>query len=261
MGFSRAAFYKQCKVRKVVDEHQNSLLNLVRTMKIVMPMMGGKKLYHEMKVQSKQEAIHIGRDKFFKLLAEHDLLVRRTKRYAKTTNSEHGFRVYPNLLKEMKVDTVDQAWVSDITYVRHQTGFSYLALITDVYTRKIVGYDLSESLSAEGSIRALKMALKGRRKLTTTHHSDRGIQYCCKEYQGLLKKSNIQISHAAKGDCYENAIAERVNGILKTEFGLGNKFRNKESIKYAVLEAITCYNNLRPHWSINLLKPADVYAA
>lgn len=224
-------------------------------------MMGGRKLYNELSYQLLDKEIKMGRDKFFQFLAENNLLVRRKKKYARTTNSAHGFRIYPNLLKELEVTKVDQAWVSDITYIRHQQGFSYLALITDVYTRKIIGYDISSSLGAEGSLRALKMALKERKNRDTIHHSDRGIQYCCKDYQQLLIKNNIKISHAAKGDCYENAIAERVNGILKTELGLDYTFKNKEQINKAVYDAIHIYNHHRPHWSINLLKPANVYAA
>lgn len=227
----------------------------------MMPEMGGRKLYNELLDQLSAKGVKMGRDKFFEFLAENNLLVKKKKKYARTTNSAHGFRVYPNLLKELEVTKVDQAWVSDITYIRHQHGFSYLALITDVFTRKIIGYDISSSLSAEGSLRALKMAIRGRKRMNTIHHSDRGIQYCCKEYQQLLMKNNIKISHAAKGDCYENAIAERVNGILKTEFGLDFTFKNKEQINKAVYDAIYIYNHHRPHWSINLLKPAKLYAA
>lgn len=261
LQLSRAAFYKQCKAAKADEEHKISLLTMVTSIKIMMPMMGGRKLYHELKAPSKQGFIKMGRDKFFSFLAENDMLVKRKRRYAKTTNSNHGFRIYPNLLREQEVTAVDQAWVSDITYVRHKTGFSYLALITDVFSRKVIGYDISDSLGAEGSLRALKMALKKRKGVNTTHHSDRGIQYCCKEYQQLLRNNQIKISHAAKGDCYENAIAERVNGILKTEFGLAYKFKDPSQVLQAVNESIYIYNHHRPHWSINLLKPADVYAA
>jgi putative transposase len=204
----------------------------------------------------------LGRDKFFDLMRNEGLLIRRKRKYAKTTNSAHGFRVYANKIKGLKIVRPNQVWVCDITYIATAEGFMYLALITDLYSRKIVGYDMSDSLEAEGCRRALKRALaRVKNPKGIIHHSDRGIQYCCKEYIKLLNKYGMDISMAAKGDCYENAVAERVNGILKQEYELGNKFMTKEIAEKATREAINLYNTIRLHRSINYKTPAEIYAA
>lgn len=204
----------------------------------------------------------LGRDKFFDLMRDEGLLIRRKRKYARTTNSEHGFRVYGNKIKELKIVRPNQVWVCDITYIATAEGFMYLALITDLYSRKIVGYDISDSLEAEGCRRALKRALASVKNTKgIIHHSDRGIQYCCKEYVKLLKKYGLEISMAAKGDCYENAVAERLNGILKQEYELGSKFMTKEIAVKATKEAINLYNTKRLHRSINYKTPAEIYAA
>ncbi len=204
----------------------------------------------------------LGRDKFFDLMRDEGLLIRRKRKYVKTTNSEHGFRVYSNKIKELKIVRRNQVWVCDITYIATTEGFMYLALITDLYSRKIVGYDISDSLEAEGCRRALKRALTlVKNPEGIIHHSDRGIQYCCKEYIKLLKKHKIEISMAAKGDCYENAVAERVNGILKQEYDLGSRFITKDIAIKATKEAVNLYNTARLHRSINFKTPADMYAA
>lgn len=188
------------------------------------------------------------------------MLVKKQKRYARTTNSEHGWSIYPNYYKSMKLTAPNQAWVSDITYVSTQEGFYYLALITDAYSRCIVGYDASESLGVEGSLRALKMAL---RQLASdhqlVHHSDRGIQYCCSAYTALLRKHNIVSSMAAKGDCYENALAERVNGILKEEFALNTTFKSRAIAIKAIKNSIELYNNYRYHSKLAMKTPKSVH--
>jgi putative transposase len=190
------------------------------------------------------------------------LLIKRKRKYAKTTNSEHGFKTYQNKIKELAILKPNQVWVSDITYIRTRTGFMYLALITDLFSRKIIGYDISDSLEAEGCKRALKRALS---MVTDSkgiiHHSDRGIQYCCREYIKILKKNKMEVSMAAKGDCYENAVAERVNGILKGEYDLGMRFISKKIAVKATKEAVNLYNNLRLHSSINFRTPEQIYAA
>lgn len=190
------------------------------------------------------------------------LLIKRRRKYVRTTNSEHGFKTYDNKIKGIEITRPNQVWVSDITYVASWEGFMYLALITDLYSRKIVGYDISDSLEAEGCRRALNRALS---RLSDTkgiiHHSDRGIQYCCREYINVLKKNNVEISMAAKGDCYENAVAERVNGILKGEYELGGKFKSKSMAVKATREAINLYNTRRLHSSINFKTPDEKYAA
>jgi putative transposase len=206
--------------------------------------------------------IKLGRDKFFKLLGKNGLLIHRKRRYAKTPNSSHRFKIYKNLIKELEPDHRNKVWVSDITYIVVDDSFCYLALITDLYSRRIVGYDISDSLNMEGSIRALRMAMKGKSDLSgLIHHSDRGIQYCSNLYTGILTKNKIEISMSEKGNPYENAVAERVNGILKEEFMLGESFKTKEQAYRAVKEAIETYNEDRPHMSINYMTPNQKYAA
>lgn len=222
---------------------------------------GCYKLWLRHQVEFNTELV-LGRDKFFDLMRDEGLLIKRKRKYVKTTNSEHGFKVYSNKIKELTILKPNQVWVSDITYISTSEGFMYLALITDLYSRKIVGYDISDSLEAEGCRRALKRAVSLVKNPTgIIHHSDRGIQYCCKEYVKLLKKHKMEISMAAKGDCYENAVAERVNGILKEEYELGGKFMTKRIAIKATREAISLYNTLRLHGSISFKTPAEVYAA
>lgn len=195
-------------------------------------------------------------------MRDEGLLIKRRRKYVRTTNSDHGFRTYDNKIKGLEITKPNQVWVSDITYISSQEGFMYLALTTDLYSRKIVGFDISDSLEAEGCRRALKRALS---RLTDTkgiiHHSDRGIQYCCKEYIKTLKNNKMEISMAAKGDCYENAVAERVNGILKQEYDLGGRFISKSVAVKATKEAINLYNTRRLHSSINFQTPEEKYAA
>lgn len=179
-----------------------------------------------------------------------------------TTDSYHHFRVYKNQLKDKQLTRAHQAWVSDITYVRTRNGFMYLFLLTDAYSRKIVGWSLSESLKLEGAIKALKMAMK--QCMNTgglVHHSDRGIQYCSKEYVKLLRKANIVISMTEQNHCYENAIAERVNGILKLEYGLDETFAGSTDLLKATKQAMWLYNMERPHWSLQLSTPDQIHRA
>lgn len=228
-----------------------------------MPRIGGKKLYWILKPELVGSEIKIGRDKFFDVLRERDLLVERKRRYIRTTNSYHRFYTYKNLVRETTISKPHQVVVSDITYLRI-TGmkFVYLFLITDAYSRKIVGWHLAKSLAIEGALEALKMALK-QCPITEglIHHSDRGIQYCSKEYVKLLQKNDARISMTEQNHCYENALAERVNGILKEEFMLNEEFACQSMALQAVKQAIKTYNNYRPHWSINLLTPEQIHTA
>jgi putative transposase len=195
-------------------------------------------------------------------MRDEGLLIKRKRKYAKTTNSAHGFKTYNNKIKELEIIKPNQVWVSDITYISTREGFMYLALITDLFSRKIVGFDISDSLEAEGCKRALNKALNGiKDPKGIIHHSDRGIQYCCKEYIKILKGRIMEISMAAKGDCYENAVAERVNGILKGEYDLGMRFISKKLAIKSTKEAVNLYNNLRLHSSINFKTPQQIYAA
>jgi len=261
-GISRQGYYKGRKKSQNKKLQTEKMLQLVHFHRAKMPMLGGKKLYRLMKLDIDRLGSPIGRDKFFIFLSENDLLIHRKKSFTKTTNSNHRFKIHKNLIKGNIPLGVDEIYVSDITYVRVKDSFSYLALITDLYSRKIVGHDFSDSLNLEGSLRALKMSLKGKCNMEKLiHHSDRGLQYCSNVYTELLTAHKIQISMSEKGNPYENAVAERVNGILKGEFLLSETFKSKALAKQAVQEAIDTYNEYRPHMSINYMTPNQKYAA
>lgn len=237
-------------------------MRIIQPIRQVMPRLGGRKLHFIIKKDLRETALKIGRDRFFKWLKSNNLLVRAKRSYVSTTQSNHRFWVYKNLTEELIPLKPNELWVSDITYLRTLEGFCYLALITDAYSRKIVGYDISDSLELEGCLRALRTAIQTASNLNQLiHHSDRGIQYCSNQYTELLRRKNIKISMAAKGDCYENALAERVNGILKDEFNLDVTFKNKEQAIKSVHQSIYIYNQHRPHWSINLKTPNEKHAA
>ncbi len=189
------------------------------------------------------------------------MLVSRKKQYVKTTNSYHRFQVYKNLIKELKITQPNQVFVSDITYISTLEKFCYLSLITDLYSRKIVGYCLSKSLAIEGCLTTLRMALKSvKQPKKLIHHSDRGIQYCSHAYVKLLQDNNVKISMTEENHVYENAVAERVNGTLKSEFMLGETLASFETAKQLVREAVKTYNNERPHLTLNYNTPDDVYS-
>ncbi len=257
---TRQAYYKSLKHKEQQEIHVGIVLDLVREIRKKQPRVGGKKLYLHL-YKDLQLLGNIGRDKFFDILRTYDLLVKRKKSYTKTTNSFHRFHKWTNLIIDKDFIQNNTCWVSDITYIRTEQGFVYLFLITDLYSRKIVGWDLSDSLSIEGGIRALKMALRQRqdKELPLIHHSDRGIQYCSKEYVKILQKHNISISMTEKNHCYENSVAERVNGILKDEFLLDSTFKNKVQANKACKEAIDTYNNVRLHGSLQFKTPNSVY--
>lgn len=212
--------------------------------------------------------IKLGRDALLNLLRDNHLLIRRKKPNHKTTNSFHRFYKYNNLIKDLEVVRPNQVWVSDITYIRTVKGFCYLALVTDLFSRKIVGYDISDSLELKGCLRALQKACAehgrsaqrhSRLNAWTIHHSDRGIQYCSNQYVKELEKKKMLISMTEENHCYENAVAERVNGILKGEFYLDECFTNVEHAKRAVKNAIKIYNQKRMHLSLNFKTPDMVH--
>lgn len=201
--------------------------------------------------------IKLGRDRFFSTMNEHRMLVQRRKRFYKTTNSNHRFRKHPNLIKGKAFNQSERVWVSDITYIKTEQGYLYLSLVTDLYSKKIMGYHLADNMKVEATARALKMAISQRlflnRKLI--HHSDRGFQYCSDEYTNLLQANKISISMTQSYDPYENAAAERVNGILKEEFEIGEGFKNEFHANREIKNAIRVYNNKRPHMSCDYQTP------
>jgi transposase InsO family protein len=203
-----------------------------------------------------------GRDKFFDILRTSGLLVPRKRCSTRTTHSWHHFHKYGNLIKDLSVSQINQVWVSDITYLRTRTGFVYLSLLTDAYSRKIVGWHLSRSLGIEGSMEALRQALRGcPLPEGLIHHSDRGIQYCSHPYTGLLRSLGIRISMTEERHCYENAMAERVNGILKDEYLLDATFADYRQSYQACEQAIELYNIRRPHGALGFKTPEEVHRA
>jgi transposase InsO family protein len=239
----------------LTDQHQQ-VTELVHKVGRLLPRVGGKKLFIMIKPELKKRGIKMGRDLFFDHLRTRNLLIRPRRQYAVTTQSSHRFRIYDNLLLNKDLSQCNQAWVSDITYLRTDKGFCYLALVTDGWSRKIIGFDVSDSLELSGCLRALRCALK---QLPANHqlihHSDRGLQYCSNTYTDLLKENNIQISMAEKGNCYQNAIAERVNGILKNEFYLDKKFIDVSQARSATTDAILLDNSYRPSFKTKLSNP------
>jgi len=204
--------------------------------------------------------LKVGRDTLFNVLRKHKMLTLRKKYSCRTTNSYHRFYKYSNIIKDLEVNRPNQVWVSDITYIRTVKGFCYLALITDMYSRKIVGYDLSDSLELKGCVRALNKAVYQAKSINgLIHHSDRGIQYCSNIYTQILKRKKIGISMTEENHCYENALAERVNGILKDEFYMDQTFTNTAHAKRAVKSAIKLYNEIRLHLSLEYKTPNMVY--
>lgn len=238
------------------------VIELVGEVRRRMPRLGGRKLFHLVKADLRAMGIKLGRDGFFGVLRSEGLLVEPRRNRTRTTNSFHRFRKWPNLIKQCEIERADQVWAADITYLRLRGGFVYLFLLTDVYSRKIVGWALGETLEAKWSVAALKMALAGAHAPVAglIHHSDRGVQYCSDDYVNVLKREEIAISMAEAGNPYENAIAERVNGILKGEFLLDGTMEDAAAALRGAREAITIYNEERPHMSIGLMKPAEKYA-
>jgi len=258
---SRQNYYKEkqrCKTRKINEQF---IRELVKRERLLQPMLGGRKLLHRLHEELVTENIGIGRDRFFGVLRKHGLLIRRKRNRVRTTNSNHYFRTYKNLFKEWIPKSIGEAWVSDITYIRTEEGFIYLSLVTDAFSRKIIGYDSGDSLEATGCIKALKRALRQLpRAKNPIPHSDRGSQYCCKEYIKLLKKrKGIRISMTEENHCYENAMAERINGILKHEYGLKQQFKTKTQAVFAIRQGIKLYNEFRPHYKLNMKTPAEVH--
>lgn len=258
---SRQNFYrvKHRRSRAAVDEEL--IVNLVRRERQLQPMLGGRKL-RVLTGKALQEAgVSIGRDRFFEVLRRHDLLIPRPTRRARTTQSRHSFQTYGNLLRDTVVTAPHQAWVCDLTYIRTDEGFLYLSHIMDAFSRKVVGYDIGDTLEASGCLNALQQAVKQLPEGShPVHHSDRGTQYCCREYVGRLQARKLSISMTEENHCYENAMSERLNGIFKGEYGLGDCLQTKAHGIQATKQAVWLYDNRRPHTSLKYQTPAFVHS-
>lgn len=255
LGISRQSFYGTLKRHSIREKELLQVKKLVIEVRMNLPRLGTRKLYYILKERLFELKIKIGRDALFDYLRRENLLIKPKKQYTKTTYSKHWLRKHPNLYKNIKVDRPEQVFVSDITYVKTKESVCYLSLVTDAYSRKIMGYCVSENMNAENVSKALKMAIKNRmsnEKLI--HHSDRGLQYCSEYYQKILRLNHIQPSMTDGYDCYQNALAERINGILKQEF-LIEKMKNIDQLSKVVEQSIYLYNNTRPHLSLNMQTP------
>jgi putative transposase len=260
-GHSRQAYYQHQKADHQQSFNEEIILEMVRDKRKLMSRIGARKLLELITPGLHRQGLDMGRDAFFDLLRDHGMLIRKRRRKVITTYSRHWLKKYPNLIKDLLIDRPNQVWVSDITYIETDQDFMYLFLITDAYSRKILGYYLSEDLKTTGAIKALEMAfanslyqLEG-----LIHHSDRGIQYCSGDYVELLQKKHVQISMTNKGDPLENAIAERVNGILKDEWIHHTHYKIKADARAHIHEIVPIYNNIRPHASCDMLTPEKSY--
>jgi putative transposase len=259
-GKTRHAYYDSLWRKESNLVKEDVILQEVINIRKDLPRLGTRKLYFVIQNKLISHQISFGRDYLFDLLSEHKLLIRQRKRKAITTDSRHWMRKYSNLVKGLEITRPEQVWVSDITYIRLTNQWGYLSLITDAYSRKIMGYCFRQDLAAEGCIEALKMALNNRfYNQSIIHHSDRGSQYCSHNYVDLLLKNNIAISMTENGDPYENALAERMNGIIKTEFNLYSSLLGFEQTKNKISKSIKSYNELRPHASCDYLTPNQAH--
>jgi transposase InsO family protein len=255
-GKSRQAYYQHSKYNYREEVKTEILLQLVEKERKIMPRIGGRKLLQRIQPRLPGE-LCLGRDSFFDFLRDKGLLIRKRRNRVRTTYSNHWLHKYPNLIKGFIPQKAHQHWVSDITYIETAEGFGYLSLITDAYSRKIIGWELGETLEAKHTVKALQMALNQLPKGTVNaiHHSDRGVQYCCDDYVKQLNKNHFQISMTENGDPRENAIAERVNGILKTEWLNQMKLASLVQATNELSQIINTYNQQRPHGSLDMRTP------
>jgi len=260
-GKSRQAYYEQSHYIKFKSVEDDVILTLVREVRKDFPRMGARKLLIYLKPKFETMNINIGRDAFLELLYQNFMLVRRVRNKRKTTYSDHWMHKYPNLIRNYMPVAPNQLWVSDITYIEMGSCFAYLSLITDAFSHKIVGWNLSEALRSCDTLEALKMALNDldEEHPELIHHSDRGSQYCCRDYVKMLTRQKIRISMTENGDPLENAVAERINGILKNEWLYDNKMSSWTETVSFVGKIIDLYNNQRPHQSIGYQVPSLVH--
>ena len=257
-GKTRQAYYQRLSYSYQENAEEGIVLDLIAELRREMGKMGGRKLWHEI---NRVYPGAISRDKLFDILDRYHLKVNCRKRAVRTTWSASWLHQFPNLMKDLVMTAANQVWVSDITYVETESGFVYLHLVTDAYSKKIMGWCLSPSLHAEATIKALQMAIRaaGCDLTGLIHHSDRGCQYCCEKYVKLLQDNGVLISMTQDGDPRDNAIAERVNGILKTEWLYDDHFKGFQDAYVRVAQVINLYNNKRPHLSLNYQTPAQAY--
>ena len=258
-GIDRQVYYRRVK-RKINKEAKAiQVVAMILDVRKSMPRLGGKKSYHMLLNELKP--LKIGRDKLFDILRANHLLVQPKRSYHITTNSHHRFRKHQNQILGLNINRPEQVWVSDITYIGKRENPYYLSIVTDAYSKKIMGYYVADNMNTESSVMALNMAIRQRKnkEIPLIHHSDRGLQYCANEYQNILSKNGILPSMTQNSDPYENAVAERINGILKQEFMIDKYDLDLKIMRQIVKESINTYNELRPHYSNYMLTPNQMH--
>ncbi len=260
-GITKQAYYKRLKTQNNKASNNQLILQIVQQIRKIHPRAGTRKLMKYIKEEIVINKLEIGRDALFALLRNNGLLVKKTKRFHITTDSKHYFYKSPNLLKDIEIIHAEQALVTDITYIKTDQGHAYLALATDPYSKKIMAYAIEDNMKVTMVKNALKMARKNSifNIKDTIHHSDRGIQYCCPDYSEYANQLGYVLSTTQQYDPYENAVAERINGILKYEYGLRHTLPNLAIAKKLVAQAVDVYNNQRIHWSLDLKTPEQVH--
>ena len=253
--------YKQSKDAVKNELRRQTVKQLVDRERKLLPRLGTRKLHYLIKEDLQKLGLKCGRDNLFAFMKYYGLQIKPRRRYIQTTMSKHWLKKWPNIIKEKTVRHPDEVWVSDITYLKTQEGNCYLNMITDAYSRKIMGYAIDDTMETNSMIATLKMATRQRQyiDMPTIHHSDRGMQYCSKEYETLTRKNNISLSMTENGDPYENALAERMNRTIKEEFGMDKVLKSKEQARQLVAESIFLYNNKRPHLALDMKTPEQVY--
>jgi putative transposase len=261
LGYSRQYFYKQQKDALKEQGKEQAVKQLVDRERKLLPRLGTRKIHHLIKTDLATQGLKFGRDKLFKLMLQHGLLIKPQRRYIQTTMSKHWLRKWPNIIKGQKVNEPDQVWMSDITYIKTEEGNCYLNMITDAFSRKIVGYAIADNMETESMIPALTMATKQKqnKQISTIHHSDRGLQYCSKEYASQINQTNMRLSMTENSDPYENALAERMNRTIKEEFGMNRTLKSKSQAIKLVTESVDLYNHYRPHLALKMKTPQQVY--
>lgn len=261
LGYCRQSYYKSLLNETKQEVAKSIILESVCKVRKKLPRIGTRKIQHLIQQELIDKGVKCGRDKLFSLMRLHKLLIIPQRQYVQTTFSKHWMHKYPNSIKFLPITAPEQVWVSDITYIKTIDGTSYLTLITDAFSRKIVAYNISKNMTAVECSKALKSAIKSRIYLENNliHHSDRGLQYCSKEYVETAQKANIKISMTETSSPYDNALAERMNKTIKEEFCLNNKILKREVLNQVIDEAIQLYNEYRPHLSLNYYTPSQIH--
>jgi putative transposase len=262
VGITRQNYYARRQARQRHEVDAGLVVGLVLEERKMQPRLGTRKLHFMLQGALAEAGVELGRDRFFEVLRQGGLLLEPLPReYPQTTSSYHCLPVFTNLVKDLKLHGPNEAWVSDLTFLRTEEGFLYLALVTDKFSRKIVGHHCGETLAAAGCVRALEMALQDLPAgAYPIHHSDQGSQYCCHEYVNALGLRGLRISMTVQDHCAENALAERVNGILKGEYGLGQKLKTKAQARQLAEQGVRLYNTRRPHTALQYRIPAEVHS-